>query len=62
MKDMKPTKGRLDRLSDICARVAEISILSVVIPFLFDKFNLAMIVLGLVVAFVFWTLSWYFAK
>jgi uncharacterized membrane protein (Fun14 family) len=54
-------KARLNRLSDISADIGQIAVLSLVIPYI-DKFNIAMIVLGIIAASLFWWLSWYLAR
>ncbi len=43
--------------SDIFRGIAEISLASVVIPFVFDRFNLLMLVLGVLVMLGFWFAS-----
>jgi len=59
---MDVTKARLNRLSQIIADVAQVVSGSVVIPFIFDKFNIPMIILGLVTALGCWLLSYYLAR
>ena len=56
------TEARLNRLSDICSDVAQLALASIVIPFIFDKFNMPMIILGLITSLSFWLLSYYLAR
>lgn len=53
----KNRKAKIKKLSDICSDIAQIAVASVAIPFLIDKFDFAMVVLGGGVAVVFWFLS-----
>ncbi|MBU2592303.1 MAG: hypothetical protein ABH867_05220 [Patescibacteria group bacterium] len=59
---MKLVNARFNKLSDICADIGQVSLASVVIPFLVDGFNLRMAVLGLAVLFLFWLSSLLLAR
>ena len=59
---MNITKARLNRLSQITSDVAQVVSGSVVIPFIFDKFNIPMILLGLITALGCWLLSYYLTR
>lgn len=50
-------KAQFNRLSAICADIAQVALGSVVVPFLFDRFNLLIVLLGLTAAFTFWLIS-----
>lgn len=50
-------KARLNRISSICADIAQVAMASIVIPFLIDKFDPVMLLLGLITAFIFWVFS-----
>jgi hypothetical protein len=53
----KLTGRRVKKLSDIASDVGLVSLASVVLPAVLDKFNPLMILLGGVIAIGFWTLS-----
>lgn len=59
---MAKTKARLNRLAEICSDIAQIALASVVLPFLLDKFNLQMVLLGLITALSFWILSLFLSR
>lgn len=56
------SRVRLNKLSDICADIAQIALASVIAPFLIDKFNPPMLLLGVGMSFVFWGASLIFAR
>lgn len=49
--------SQLEKLSDIASDIGLVALASVVLPAVFDKFNLTRVVLGLVAAIIFWLLS-----
>lgn len=55
-------RAKLNKLSDICADIAQIALASVIAPFLIDKFNPLMLLLGTGMAFVFWGASLILAR
>lgn len=58
---MNATDARLNRLSGICADVAQVCLASIVIPFLFEKFDLIVLLWGSATTLTFWFLSLLFA-
>lgn len=50
-------KRQLDKLSDIVSDVALLSLASVVLPAILDKFNPLLIVLGLLTTILLWSVS-----
>ncbi len=56
------SEKRVERLSQISSDIAQVSLASIVVPFLFDKFNLAMLILGIFVSLLFWSVSITLAK
>lgn len=51
------SEAQLNRLSEICADISQITLASIVIPFALDKYNLVLLVWGLTIALTFWVLS-----
>lgn len=58
----KLSSHQLDRLSDIYAQIGTVSLASIAIPSLLDKFNLLIVVLGLSVAVLCWFISIYIRR
>lgn len=50
-------EARINRLSEICADIGQVCLASIVIPFLIDKDDSSMIILGLFSATGSWILS-----
>lgn len=59
---MNTTDARLNRLSEICANVAQVSLASIVVPFLLEKFDLLVLLWGSVTTITFWFLSLLLAR
>lgn len=57
LKLMNLVDARFNKLSDICADIGQVSLGSVVIPFLVDEFEPLMVYWGLIISFTFWMLS-----
>lgn len=57
MFSIRLRRKQWDRLSDIIGSAGHISIASVVIPYLFDKYDLGIALLGTILAFIFWVTS-----
>lgn len=55
-------KAKLNKLSDICADIAQVAFASIVLPFLIDKFDLRMVLLGVITALTFWAASLILAR
>lgn len=53
----KLNKHQLEKLSDIASDVALVSLASVVLPAILDKFNIILVVLGLLATAGFWVFS-----
>lgn len=61
-KNRNMTKKRLSRISDILLDVAQVTLGSIVIPLLIDKYNLPMLVLGLGMSCALWAGSVYLTR
>ncbi len=48
---------QLNRVSEICGETGQVSLASIVIPFWIGKFDLQMLILGVIGCLVFWYLS-----
>ncbi len=59
---MKLKQARLRKLSDNCSDIAQVALGSIVVPFAFDRFDIWMLILGLLTSFTFWLLSYYLAR
>ena len=59
---MTLTTAQYQRLADICHSIAEVALISIVIPFLIDKFDVIKVIWGLSQAAVFWTFSFFLSK
>ena len=57
LDSMDLAASRFNKLADICADIGQVSLASVVLPFLFDRFDLRVVILGLAVSFMFWLTS-----
>ncbi len=53
---------QIDRISDIFSDVAQVCLASVVIPAFFDRFDIIVLLSGLIAASFFWTFSIRFKK
>lgn len=62
IKNSAEVDAKLNRLSEISSSIGQIAAVSIVIPFLVDKFNPVMLIWGLVMAITFWILSILFAQ
>lgn len=62
MKRDSKSNARSNRVSGISSGLGHLSVASVVVPFLIDKFDLIMLILGLALAATFYFLSVAFAK
>ena len=51
------TGFQLERLASVCVDLVQISVASVVVPFLFDKPNSSIVLLGTLSALLFWSIS-----
>lgn len=59
---MKLKQARLRRLSDNCSDGAQVALGSVVVPFIFNQFDAIIVLVGLIIALVFWILSYFLAR
>ncbi|MBI3559888.1 hypothetical protein HY087_02065 [Candidatus Gottesmanbacteria bacterium] len=59
---MRLTKHRLDKLSDIASDVGLVSLASVVLPAVLDKFDLTQVILGGTAALICWVVSIWIRK
>lgn len=50
-------RRQLDKLADIFSDIGLVIFASMVIPYLFDRINLNMLILGLVATLISWTIS-----
>lgn len=59
---MKLTKAQFRKISDISSDIAQVSLASVVIPFLLDQQEPMLVLLGIGICTIFWSASLYLAK
>lgn len=57
MRVTKPSRKQTDKLSDIISDGGLVSLVSVVLPAIFDKYNPYTILLGLLVTLILWLIS-----
>lgn len=50
-------KSQLDKLSDICSDSGILSVGSIAVPALFDKFNILLAVVGTLLTIILWIVS-----
>lgn len=55
-------EARLRKLSDNCADVAQVALGSVVVPFIFNQFDVIIALIGLTIALGFWVMSYFLAR
>ena len=54
---LKLNEKQLEKMSDIAGDLGLVSIASVVLPFVFDKFNAMAVLLGSLATIIFWLIS-----
>ncbi len=59
---LRLTKSKVNTLSGICSDIAQISLATVALPAVLDRFSIVQVISGLGVSFLFWFLSLYFSK
>lgn len=57
MKIPKLNRKQLDKLSDIASDVALVSLASIVLPAMFDRFDVTVVLLGLLATIFLWAIS-----
>lgn len=62
MRITKPGRKQTDKLSDILSDIGLVSLASVVLPAMFDKYDLIRVLLGIAVSLIFWLSSYRLKK
>lgn len=57
IKDLELNDRQLAKLSDISSDLGLVSTASIILPAVFDRFNLTLLVVGTVASFSFWIIS-----